>query len=233
MFSIRFGGHDGRELRLEDHADLIVIRAHRRGARHDQSPLSGRSLAAQAKLRPLFGFPGAGVGVYRAPAGEAQALAEVIHADPEVKFAGRGLRDEFGTPVVYTENLFVKFADDTAPDVCEQVLVEEKLEVKRVLEYAANAYFAAAPEGTGRDVFAIAEGLLAQEEVELCHPELVRERSLNGAFAQQWHLQAAKIGAAQVAQDANVVAAWELSEGAGVIVAVIDDGVVPDPETTI
>ena len=230
MFSIRFGGRDGHELRLEDHEDLIVIRTHRRGARHDQSPLSGRSLAAQAKLRPLFGFPAAGVGVYRAPEGEAQALVEVIHSDPEVKFAGRGLRDEFGAPIVYTENLFVKFVDDTAPDVCEQLLAEQKLEVKRVLEYASNAYFAGAPEGTGREVFPIAAALLEHEQVELCHPELVRERSLNGAFAQQWHLQAAQIGGAKVAQDANVVAAWELSEGAGVIVAVIDDGVDIDHE---
>jgi len=230
MFSIRFGGRDGHELRLEDHEDLIVIRTHRRGARHDQSPLSGRSLAAQAKLRPLFGFPAAGVGVYRAPEGEAQALAEVIHSDPEVKFAGRGLRDEYGAPIVYTENVFVKFADATHADVCEQLLADERLEIKRVLEYADNAYFTAAPEGAGREVFAVADRLLRREEVELCHPELVRERSLNVAFAQQWHLQAAQIDGANVAQDANVVAAWELSEGAGVIVAVIDDGVDIDHE---
>lgn len=230
MLSIRFGGRDGHELRLADHEDLIVIRTHRRGARHDQSPLSRRSLAAQSKLRPLFGFPGAGVGVFKAPEGEAQALAEILHADPEVQFAGRGLRDEFGAPVVYTENVFVKFADATGADVCEQLLADEKLEVKRRLQYAGNAYFAVAPEGTGREVFAIADRLLGRKQVELCHPELVRERSLNGAYAQQWHLEPAQIGTTEVAQDANVVAAWEVTEGEGVVVAVIDDGVDIDHE---
>jgi len=228
--SVRFGGPNGHELRLDDHEDLVVIRTHRRGARHDQSPLSGRSRAAQAQLRALFGFAASGVGVYKAPAGEARALAEVIDADPEVQFAGRGLRDEHGAPVVYTENVFVKFDDGTPADVCERMLADERLQIKRALSYATNAYFTGAAPGTGREVFAIAERLLHHEQVELCHPELVRERSLNGAFAQQWHLQPARIGGVQIDQDANVVAAWELSDGDGVIVAVIDDGVDIDHE---
>jgi hypothetical protein len=112
MVSCRFGGSSGFRLELEDNEDLVVIRSVRRGARHDVSPLSSPSRTAQDRLTPLFGFPEAGVGVYAAPVGDAPQLAVMLNEDPEVEFAGRGLRDQFGAPVVYTENIFVKFRDD-------------------------------------------------------------------------------------------------------------------------
>lgn len=230
MVSARFGGRDGHEVKLEDRGDLVVIRTKRRGARHDQSPLSSRSLSAQRELQPLFGFAAAGVGVYEAPEGQSEQLSEVINEDPEVEFAGRGLRDEHGAPVVYTENLFVKFDDATEATTCEEILSTYGLSVKRPLQYATNAYFVEAPKGTGRGVFDIAGKLFEHDEVELCHPEIVREKSLNDASAQQWHLQDAQIDGNTIAQHANVVPAWEITEGEGVIVAVIDDGVDIDHE---
>ena len=100
------------ERELQDSGDLVVIRTTRHGARHDLSPLSAPARAANAALRPLFGFAAAGVGVWAAPEGGAEALAKVLDAEPAIQFAGRGLRDQDGAPVVYTENLFVKFGDD-------------------------------------------------------------------------------------------------------------------------
>src|SRR5262245_46622425 len=124
MLTFHYGGLDGPELRLEDREDLVVIRTHRRGARHDMSPLRLESRRAQARLAPLFGVSAAGVGVWEAPPGESEALAGVLDADPEIEFAGRGLRDPYGAPIVYTENLFVKFRDDSSPGYCTEVLTE-------------------------------------------------------------------------------------------------------------
>jgi subtilisin family serine protease len=211
-------------LTFEDHGDLVVIRSNRRGARHDVSPLAAETRSAVTELRPLFGFPTAGVGVYEAPAGRSKELSDRIDRDPEVEFAGRGLRDEFGAPVVYTENVFVKFADGLDPARCEELLREHGLTVKRPLGYAGNAYFAEGPRGIGREIFARAEALLGRDEVELCHPELVREVSRNAAFPQQWHLDATEIDGATVDEHAHVAAAWPESEGSGAVVAIIDDG---------
>ena len=47
-----------------------------------------------------------------------EGLAEIIDADPSIQFAGRGLRDQDGAPVVYTENVFVKFEDSVEPEAC-------------------------------------------------------------------------------------------------------------------
>lgn len=225
MVSSRFGGREGTELWLEDRGDLVVIRTRRQGARHDISPLRRSSRGAHDALTPLFGFAGAGVGVYKAPEGRSEELSKVLHEDPEVRFAGRGLRDQFGAPVVYTENLFVKFADGVGPAECEQALRGAGLSVKRPLTYAGNAYFVDGEEGIGREVFTRAAELLDRDDVELCHPELVREISWNRAFAEQWHLQASEIDGTLVDAHANVMPAWEASQGDGVIIAVIDDGV--------
>src|SRR5437773_49520 len=111
MLSCRFGGQDGFELTVEDQHDLVVIRTRRRGARHDVSPLTSASRAVIDNLTPLFGFPPAGVGIWSAPEGGAPEIATTLAQDPEIEFAGRGLRDEHGAAVVYTENLFVRFAD--------------------------------------------------------------------------------------------------------------------------
>lgn len=225
MVSLRFGGYDGIELELEDHDDLVVVRSNRRGARHDLSPLSRNSRAASSQLIPLFGFPASGVGVYQAPPGGAEALSDILHQDPEVQFAGRGLRDPSGAPVVYTENLFVKFADDVTPDRCEQTLRERGFSVERAIGYAPNAYFASAAPGTGRDVFPLALELLERSDVELCHPEVVRERRSREAFPPQWHLISTVVRGKKIEAHANVAAAWELTQGEGVVICVLDDGV--------
>jgi subtilisin family serine protease len=225
MVSCRFGGEDGSRLQLVDEEDLVVVRTHRRDAHPELSQLAPSRRKAGEALRPVLEFPSSGVGVYATPKGESKAISEAIAADPEIEFAGRGLRDEAGAPVIYTENLFVKFADELEQEACEQALAELDLAVKRPLPYATNAYFAAAPVGSGRAVFGIAEGLLKRPDVELCHPELVREIGWNRASEQQWHLGEREIDGKTVIAHANVEAAWELSEGEGVVIAVIDDGV--------
>lgn len=135
-----------------------------------------------------------------------------------------------GAPVVYTENFFVKFADDRASSACRKVLTANGLEIKRELEYARNAFFAGAPEGSGRRVFEIAETLLADPAVELCHPELARRVARRRVFPEQWHLMKTTIGGRIIDAHADVEAAWELSQGEGIIIAVIDDGVDIDHE---
>ena len=181
-------------------------------------------------LLPLFGFPSAGVGVYAAPQGGSGELASVINADPEVQFAGQGMRDQFGAPVVYTENVFIKFADGVSPSHAGAVLSRAGLAVKRSVGYAGNGYFTEASEGTGHSVFELASELLDREEVELCHPEVAREINRRTSFPQQWHLAATEIGGQVIDAHAHVAEAWKLTRGRGATICVIDDGVDIDHE---
>jgi len=72
--------------------------------------------------------------------------------------------------------------------------------------------------------------LLERSDVELCHPEIVREPRPRGAAPPQWHLQPAVIGGRNVEAHANVVAAWDVTQGDGVVICVLDDGVDIDHE---
>ena len=104
----------------------------------------------------------------------------MLDAEPAIQFAGRGLRDQDGAPVVYTENVFVKFADDAAPARrATPRWTALGLTVKRELAFATNAYFAAAPPSApGGGCSSSPSELLASDDVELCHPELIREHEL-------------------------------------------------------
>lgn len=229
----RYGGRKGRAHRLVDDDSMLVVRSRsRRPILRAVVDAKARDLLAQ--FEPIVRFREAGVEVFRARTTRGRkALRDearkVVGRDEAVRFAGRVLTDpRSDLPVLYTENLFVKFADDASARAAKQRLSKAKLQVKRALGYARGAFFVEAPEGCGRAVFDIAAELLDDDQVELCHPELVRHRAMRDAAPQQWHLHKTRVGNRTIDQHANVVAAWELSDGDGVTIAVIDDGVDTD-----
>jgi subtilisin family serine protease len=225
--TVKYGGKQGREHTLETSTDMIVVRSENYQLPQDIH-LTARARRALGELTPVVDVPDAGVQVFAASRGQPQSARRartVLKKEKEVRFAGRALRDRRSkSPVIYTENLFVKFHDGVAKTRCEQLLRKYKLSIKREINYAKRAYFAGAREGIGTKVFDLAAKLLNERDVELCHPELVRQRSLRQAFPQQWHLKKTKVGNKTINAHANVEAAWAVSQGQGVVIAIIDDG---------
>lgn len=231
MPTVYFGmkGEPGFDLELS--TDLLAVRTR-----------SGRSIlrSTGSVPSPLFSelddgvlvaaYPEAGVEVYRLPADRgARSLGDrksALRASPDVRFAGGVLIDPVTQePVLYTENLFVKFVDTADPDACADVLRDVGLTIKNEVSYATNAYFAAAPDGTGLSVFDVATALLSRDDVEYCHPELIRPRARKNVFPQQWHLKKTTLNGVLIDAHANVEAAHAVTLGEGVTIAVIDDGV--------
>ena len=171
MPEVRYGGENGETTHLEVDPDLVVVRA-RRGDSLREGPVPGPEAALLKEMEPVLSFPEVGVEVYRRRERASRSMEEMrreLHESPATRFAGRVLVDEHSRePTVYTENLFVKFYDGTNRDQCLAVLREAGLIVKRELPYATNAYFVAAPEGTGQRIFDIANELLEREDVEYC-----------------------------------------------------------------
>lgn len=229
MPEVKFGRKDEPSVTLRKSDDLIAVRT-----RSARSVMAGPVLLpTAAELRDaqlVLAFPEAGVEVYQLPAGPGRRSLDerkqALRMTPDVRFAGSVLVDEStGEPVVYTENLFIKFVDAADPEDCRTVLREAGLTIKEELTYATNAFFVAAPEGTGTQVFDIALSLLNRDDVEYCHPEIVRRRSLRAIAPQQWHLKSTTINGTLINAHANVEAAHQLTQGQGVTIAVIDDGV--------
>lgn len=229
MPEVKFGRKDEPGVTLRKSDDLIAVRT--RSTRSLRAgPVAAPAAAELENGDFVLAFPEAGVEVYRVPTGAGhrslEERKEALRSSSDVRFAGGVLVDEqSGEPVVYTENLFIKFVDDADPDHCRAVIAGAGLTIKKEVDYATNAFFVAAPEGTGTKVFEIALELLERDDVEYCHPELVRRRAFRAVSARQWHLKSTTVNNKVVNASANVEAAHRLTEGDGITIAIIDDGI--------
>lgn len=225
----RYGGARGRQRSLYEDESLLVVRTKSRRPL-ERSPLTKPARVLLGSFETIVEFEDAGVEVLRTRTSRSrralrdEARRTLPQAD-DIEFAGRVLTERgAGIPVIYTENLFVKFTDGVTASAAKRRLRDAGLKIKREVPYARGAYFVEAPDA-GREVFAIADRLLKDKIVELCHPELIRPRVRRVAAPQQWHLKKTTVNGKVINQHANVVAAWDLTEGESVTIAVIDDGV--------
>lgn len=235
---VKYGKKTEPSFTLQRSDDLIAVRT--RSTRSlTAGPVPSAGAAELADGQVVLAFPEAGVEVYRVPVGpQHKSLDErkqALRMLPDVRFAGGVLVDtQSGEPVVYTENLFIKFLDRADPEGCREVIREAGLKIKQELEYAANAFFVSAPEGIGTKVFELALSLLEREDVEYCHPEIVRRRARRAIYPQQWHLKSTTVDGVLINASANVEAAHQITRGEGTVIAVIDDGVdIDHPEFNI
>jgi subtilisin family serine protease len=225
---VNFGTKDDPGFELIESPDLIAVRTRSHRPVRGVGPVARPTTAELADGALVATFPDAGVEVYRVPA-TARSLDDrkrTLRAAPDVQFAGSVLvHPDTDEPVLYTENIYIRFREDLDADDCEAIIRGAGLTVKQRLDFATNAYFAAAPEGTGQKVFEIALELLNRADVVYCHPELIQERRRKQVFPQQWHLKATTVNNVAVNAHVNVEAAHAITRGAGVTIAVIDDGV--------
>ncbi|MBF2076825.1 MAG: S8 family serine peptidase [Synechococcales cyanobacterium C42_A2020_086] len=241
MVTVQYGGQTGPRYELTISDNHVVVRTNsRRAIMKDQpyevAPVSLATRRLLDQFEQETRFREAGVEVLRAKQPQSDSRLRdtartALKAEADVEFAGRVLVDPVAQrPVIYTENLFIQFSADCSPADCQQLLQGNGLTIKRPLDYARNAYFVAAPTGTGLAVFDLAQSLLQEPTVQLCHPELVRELSQRQAFPPQWHLKPTTINNQAIDAHAHVEAAWSLSTGSNIIIAIVDDGVDLDHE---
>ena len=224
---VKFGTKDEPGFELKESKDLIAVRTRSQRTVRGVGPVAVPASSEVSDGKLIAAFPDAGVEVYRVPVEERslETRKHSLRAAPDVRFAGSVLvHPETSEPVLYTENIYVRFKEDLDPEECEAILRGAGLSIKERLDFATNAYLAEAPEGTGQKVFDIALALLKRNDVIHCHPELIQRRAHKQIFPQQWHLKATTVGATAINAHANVEAAHAITRGAGVTVCVIDDG---------
>lgn len=230
MYTYTFGGKNGKKNTLHESSDRVVVRT--KNARNlDNAVFSDEGKQALKDFNIEMEFPEADITVLKTkdfmPADTTvrDNARSVLKNEPELRFAGRVLVDADGkTPVLYTENIFIKFYDHIKVDACEKILAENNLVIKQKPDYALNTYFAGAPENTGLQIFEIAESLLNKKEVELCHPELIRKKGYKNIHPGQWHLKTTTVNGVQVNANVKADLAHKLSQGENIIIALIDDG---------
>lgn len=240
MVTVKYGGKSGTTQEYIESNEYLVVRSRDRQPVTTHTPFASTILSTESRsllneFEPVFQIPDAGVEVLRAKTTQTDSSLRdrtrtALDNEENIEFAGTALVDPVAhRPVVYTENLFIKFQDSLKTSACEAFLQQQNLTIKRQVDYAQNAYFVAAPVRTGIAVFDLAEQILQEDQVELCHPELISEMRSRTvarptAFPQQWHLKSTTVNNKPVDASANVEAAWSLSTGEGVIISVIDTG---------
>lgn len=228
MPRVNFGTKNERGFELEESPDLIAVRTRSRRSVRGAGPVASASFAEVGDGELVESFPEAGVEVYRVPAATRSVddRKRGLRAASDVRFAGSVLvQPKSGKPMLYSENIYIRFKEDVDSEDCEAVLLAAGLTIKERCDFATNAYFVAAPEGTGQRVFDIALGLLKRKDVIHCHPELLEKRVSKAIFPQQWHLKLTTVNGIAINAHANVEAAHGITRGSGVTIAVIDDGV--------
>lgn len=226
---VNFGRKNEAGFELTESPELIAVRTRSHRSIRGVGPVSPPTAAEVADGSLVASFEDAGVEVYKVPT-NARSLADrkqTLRDAEDVQFAGSVLvYPDTDEPVIYTENIYIRFREDLNSDDCETFIHESGVTVKQKLDFATNAYFIAAPEGSGQEVFNIAQSLLQREDVIYCHPELIQQRKYKQIFPPQWHLKSTVVGGVTLSSShANVEAAHAITRGTGVTIAVIDDGV--------
>jgi hypothetical protein len=124
MPTVYYGPKDQPSLELEQSDDLIAIRTRSRGSITDvdkSRPTPQSDVLEDSKL--VVAYVEAGVEVYRVPVGPGVPTLDerkaILQATPNVQFAGGVLIDPLSKqPVLYTENIFIKFIDSVNSESC-------------------------------------------------------------------------------------------------------------------
>lgn len=226
---VTYGTSNEEGFELTESNNLIAVRTRTHQSLRSKSTVADPVEENLEGCELVMQFPEAGVEVYRVPKGEKkpamQGRKRALRQHEDVRFAGGVLIDKDAhEPVIYTENLFIKFTDDQQDSDCERIIRESNLIIKEKLGFAVNSYFVQATEGTGQRVFDMALELLARPEVEYCHPELIRPRARKTIGSQQWHLGPITLDGISISNHAHVLSAHEMTRGQDVTIAIIDDG---------
>jgi len=231
MYTYTLGGKNGKKYVLHESTDMVAVRLIKKADNH-KAVISEKSRELLKDFELVEEFPEAGISVFQAresvkdPRALRDRTKSELRKEPDLRFAGKVLIDaESRTLVLYTCNLFIKFKDELDSARCEKILEDNGLIVKKKPDYAPNTYFAKAPDDIGVRIFSLSESLLSREEVEFCHPELIRKRSFRKIHPRQWHLKETEIRDVRINAGVKADLAHKLSKGLGVTIAIIDDGI--------
>ncbi len=232
MRSVIYQKHQQGTYHLEESRDLLVIRTKRPG---DPLAYLGRHRTTRPLLHHLEhfdAFPESSVYLFKCVGDpDTQALRQYIKdeinkvGDPTIAYAGTVFcYADSGIYQIYTGNLFVKFADTCRTDHTLRLLRRHDLDLKQRLGFAHNAYFVEPVSNLGRNIFDKALDLHRLAEVESCHPELVVRRKTVWDRVEADPIMASHAQPDWVKMKIRLYEAWQQTQGEGVRICVIDDG---------
>lgn len=142
-------------------------------------------------------------------------------------------------PIIHTGELVVKFSPNTTAAEVQMLAAKYGAVVSQQIPWLPGGYVWRVPDTDSSDAMSAAIALSSEAKVVYSHPdffvkdfigkdEVLIEDTL---FPRQWHLRnTGQLQGGKEGADINVVPAWDITEGAGAIAAIIDDCVQKDHE---
>ncbi len=194
-----------------------------------QADSASRSSAAFDEARPeranaeeLEAFAAAGWRFVRSSP-EAGARSAASESEP----VGQVFQEPNGHLLIGGGTLIVQFRPDLQPRTARAELERRGLRIVRELAFAPNQYQVEVPPG--QDLLEVANALQESGKTIAAEPEFIefigqRLRPSDPDFARQWHLSNPGGGTSVAGADIRAERAWDFTRGAGIRVAVIDNG---------
>jgi subtilisin family serine protease len=141
---------------------------------------------------------------------------------------GKVFQQQSGRILVESKRLSVRLQDELGRDEAEDVLRTANVTIEAKLQFAPNLYTVSINDG--RDVIDVAMQLHENDMVIFAEPEFVehigeRYHPTDADYGDQWHLRNTGQNGGTAGADIDAEAAWDVTRGANVRVAVIDNGI--------
>ena len=144
MPHVNFGTKDTQGFELDVSPDLIAVRTRSLRTVRGVGSVAHPSSAEVSDGNLVASFPEAGVEIYRVPTAtrSLDARKRSLRSDADVRFAGSVLvQPKSGKPVLYSENIYIRFKPEIDSDDCEAVLLEVGLTIREHLAFATGAHY--------------------------------------------------------------------------------------------
>jgi subtilisin family serine protease len=212
----------GKKVPVTELEDVVAVQAD-----PDTRTRGGATLEEAAPERAesaeLDAFAAAGWRFVRPPADTGTRSASRADVAP----VGQVFQRPDGHLLVGGGTMIVQFKAELSAEKAKAELDRRGLRVVRELAFAPNQYQVEVP--AGQDLLEAANSLQESEKTVAAEPEFIefigqRFTPTDPDFARQWHLANPGGGTAVAGADIRAEQAWDFTRGAGVRVAVIDNG---------
>jgi subtilisin family serine protease len=224
----------GRKVELDQLDDVIAIKSPMEEASAARGILNAvrgavaRGLPQSVKSEEARGFERAGWSFVQ-PTAETRSAMQAADAREMAGSVASVFRRTDGQLVIGTNLLTVKLAPKFSEAEARAKIAQEGLEIVRQLKFAPNLFEVRV--GPGKDPIEMANALQEHEDTVYSEPvllERVTERQpfvpTDPDYPQQWQWRNNGSISCTPGADISAEQAWEITRGAGVHVAVIDNG---------
>jgi hypothetical protein len=219
----------GRRVSIEELDGIVAVMPRVRGkATAEVAPEFGQMAETPTDLGEAEwqGFLTAGW-VFVRPSAEVSRAVAARAPIQGAEAAQRVFRHPSGRIFLGTDRLSVRLRADLTESQALSILGAEGLEVVNRLKFATNLFEVRVPPG--RDFLQASVELSGRAEFEYAEPQFIehipgRFTPTDPDYGQQWHLNNTGQSGGTAGADISAERAWDITRGAGVRLAVIDNG---------